>query len=210
MIPEGWEVGTLGHICDVTGGYAFKSNDFSKDGVPVIKIKNIRDDYTVDVEDVVYISPDIANKAEGYLLNDGDLLMAMTGAKVAKFGIVVHFGTQSILNQRVARFTPRVGIKNIWFTYSSLFIDKVIKQVIGAAQGSAQPNVSSDGIKSAELVIPANAVINRYNTIVDGLFELIIHNRKQSQTLAALRDTLLPRLMSGDLRVGDAEEIVEA
>ena len=89
-IPKGWASGTIADISFVKGGYAFKSKNFTDTGFPVIKIKNINSDRTVNTSDVQFIPNEIAEKAENFWLKTGDLIMAMTGATVGKFGLLVQ------------------------------------------------------------------------------------------------------------------------
>jgi type I restriction enzyme S subunit len=114
-IPEGWEIGRLDKITTIQGGFAFKSKDFKDLGNPVIKIKNINTNRTVNSLDVDFVPVEIASKAKRFELNDGDLLMAMTGATVGKFGLLVNMlEMKCLLNQRVARFVPHHRQKP-WF-----------------------------------------------------------------------------------------------
>jgi type I restriction enzyme S subunit len=153
-IPKGWKAGHLCDVCSPQGGFAFRSRDFSAIGYPVIKIKSITTDKDVNINQLDCVSSDIANQAKDYWLNDGDLIMAMTGATVGKFGLVLNpEKAPCLLNQRVARlrsFTKHDG--KVWFTYCVLSEDEIINQVISIADGSAQPNISADGIASAKLV----------------------------------------------------------
>ncbi len=163
-----------------------------------VQIKNIQENRTVDVDDVDYVSDIIANKNSEFTLKNGDLLMAMTGATVGKFGLIVNKKELCLLNQRVARFIPNVG-KNPWFIYCALLNDIFLNQIIERAEGSAQPNVSAGCIKSAKLSVPPDQLIKHFILKVDSLFQNIIQNVQESRTLASLRDTLLPRLLSGEL-----------
>ncbi len=212
LIPKGWKVGTVGDICLVQGGFAYKSKDFTNQGYPVIKIKNINEDRTVNVDDVQYIPENIAYKTKDFWLKDGDLIMAMTGATIGKFGLVVNYSPTipSLLNQRVAKLSPAKNyiIKN-WFIYSTLLQTDVVEQIISIADGSAQPNISATGIMSANLVVPTDEIISIFNNLVNNCFQKILSNRSEFRTLATLRDTLLPKLMSAEIRVKEAEKIME-
>lgn len=212
LIPKGWKVGTLGDICLVQGGFAYKSKDFTNQGYPVIKIKNINEDRTVNVDDVQYIPENIAYKTKDFWLKDGDLIMAMTGATIGKFGLVVNYipTIPSLLNQRVAKLSPAKNsiIKN-WFIYSTLLQTDVVEQIISMADGSAQPNISATGIMSANLVVPSDKIISSFDNLVNNYFQKILSNRSEFRILATLRDTLLPKLMSGEIRVKEAEKIME-
>lgn len=208
LIPEGWMVGCIGDVVSVKGGYAFKSADFQDSGLPVIKIKNIVGDGTVDVSDVQKVSETIASKAQRFALQSGDILMAMTGATIGKVGVFVSENEElAYLNQRVAKFENKsLDQKNTWLAFIAFSNAFMAEQIVNAASGSAQPNISAAGIESTRLVVPSDKlVLSSFNDLVEPLFTGWINNQKTIRTLANLRDTLLPRLISGQLRLPEAE-----
>jgi type I restriction enzyme S subunit len=77
------------------------------------------------------------------------------------------------------------------------------------SHGTAQANVSSEGILSAEVIVPPRPLINMFNRFCSPLLNRILGNHGECRTLAALRDTLLPRLISGKLRREEAKRIVQ-
>ncbi len=210
LVPEGWGVGTIGDLANVKGGFAFKGDSFCDSGVPVIKIKNIVGDGTVDIEGVQYVDIEQAEKSKKFLLDDGDILMAMTGATIGKTGIVVTDSQAPLLNQRVAKFEPKSqDLNNGWLIYTAFQNGFMADQILNAASGSAQANISTSGIESAKLMLPANpSILKAFEDIASTIFSGWIENHKQSKTLSILRDTLLPRLISGQVRLPDIEECV--
>jgi len=210
-IPKGWASGTIADISFVKGGYAFKSKDFTDTGFPVIKIKNINSNRTVNTSDVQFIPNEIAKKAESFWLKTGDLIMAMTGATVGKFGLLVAENKKVyLLNQRVAKFSPISSVSDkIWFVYCFLNQKSTIDYIVNIAEGSAQPNISADSIMATQLVKPSDELINIFNETVDSNLNKMLMNREECLTLEKLRDTLLPKLMSGELRIPDAEMLVD-
>jgi type I restriction enzyme, S subunit len=203
LIPEGWDAGTVGSVTAAKGGYAFKSKQFVDEGNPVIKIKNITSAGTVTTSDCQCVDDDIAKTASRFKLSDGDLLMAMTGATVGKSGIYVSDGRDGYLNQRVARFESKVdSTQPCWFTYNLVNKDSIFEQIVGAAQGSAQPNISSKGIEQVKTVIPTFDLISKYQELVAPLYAKWISNFRENSQLSELRDTLLPKLLSGEIELG--------
>ncbi len=202
LIPEGWEAGSVGSVTTAKGGYAFKSKQFIESGNPVIKIKNITSSGTVNTLDCQCVDDDVANTASRFKLSNGDLLMAMTGATVGKSGIYVSDGRDAYLNQRVARFESKVDSSApCWFTYNLVTKDSIFEQIVGAAQGSAQPNISSKGIEQVKAVIPTRDLISKYQELVSPLYAKWISNFKENSQLSELRDTLLPKLLSGEIEL---------
>ncbi len=206
-IPEGWEAGSIGDVATARGGYAFKGSQFEEYGNPVVKIKNIVGDGTVKLTGTQCVDDAVAETAYRFQLNDGDLVMAMTGATVGKTGLVLTLGEKVLLNQRVAVFQSKYfGSKISWFLFCLFARKDIFDVVVGTAQGSAQPNISSSGIEAVPIVVPAHEVLEQYLSVTDGLFKFWLENNRQSENLSSLRDTLLPKLLSGELSLAVAEE----
>jgi hypothetical protein len=85
--------------------------------------------------------------------------------------------------------------------YLVLCLDSVISKILNTALGSAQPNISSDGIGLTKIIIPSEKVIKAFNDMVSPIFEKILANRRKIHSLSQLRDVLLPKLISGEIRV---------
>lgn len=206
-IPEGWEAGEIGDVTSVRGGYAFKGKDFVTTGNPVIKIKNITSTGTVSTLGCDCIDDELAKPASRFKLSDGDILMAMTGATVGKSGIYVSDGRDGYLNQRVAKFESDIeSSMPCWFTYNLINRGNVFEQIVGAAQGSAQPNISAKGIEQVNTVIPSIPLIKQYQKLVTPLYGQWIAKFKESKQLSELRDTLLPKLLSGEIDLSSMEK----
>ncbi|MCX6113200.1 MAG: restriction endonuclease subunit S [Proteobacteria bacterium] len=149
----GWEVKKLGTMIKLQGGYAFKSDSFQNEGVPIVRISNIDNSY-VDLNDVVYYKEFLIPNE--FVVNKGDVLIAMSGATTGKIGIY-NFNFYSYQNQRVGKFVVYNSKKNDLNFISHLvrserFKNNLQKQI---AQG-AQPNISGKQIESIELDIPVN------------------------------------------------------
>ena len=103
MIPEGWSIKRLDEISNILSGFAFKGEDFQDQGIPVVKIKNITGDNTVNTFDTDFISEKNLNeKIKKYILKNGDIVVAMTGATAGKVGRISGHKIL-LLNQRVAK-----------------------------------------------------------------------------------------------------------
>lgn len=206
MIPKGWEVGKLGDITRVYGGYAFKSKDLKGTTYPVIKIKNIDDSGNVDICNVDYIDEIIAEKASKFQLQDGDLIMAMTGATVGKIGLVNTFNKKIYLNQRVALFRSDTFRNKISYYLYSLLFNKQIKDYIhNLAQGSAQPNISGSQLENISHLLAPKKIIDNYLDFITPFYTSRLANQAINKTLTELRDTLLPKLLSGEIDVSNVE-----
>ena len=208
-IPEGWEVKTIGDYCKSTGGFAFKSSWWTDNGMPVVKIKDIQEDYTINLNDLAFVDISDKNIDDKFKAKPGDVLIAMTGATVGKYAIVPHTEKPLYINQRVGYFN--LGIKpekKLPFLINSLNQKYFRESVFTLATGAAQPNISNEQINNIHLLLPSKEIIELYNKIFEPYYSKILLNQKQNQELSALRDWLLPMLMNGQVKVGEAEEQV--
>lgn len=206
-IPEGWQVKTIGDYCKSTGGYAFKSTWWSEKGEPVVKIKDIQEDYTINTSTITYA--DLSNKVvdEKFRCKPGDVLIAMTGATVGKYGIVPFTDKPLYVNQRVGYFNlGNNPTSKLPFLINSLN-QKYFREVIFIlASGAAQPNISNEQINNIKLIKPPETLIKEYNDNMKPYYDKILNNQKENQKLEKLRDWLLPMLMNGQVTVREAQE----
>ncbi len=201
MIPEGWKVGTLGDYCKVRSGYAFKSSWWTDMGCKIIKIKNISEYGQLDLSDCSYVTPENCAKASEFKAQAGDLIIAMTGATIGKFNIIPKLDVTCYINQRVGKFfLGERPLERLPFVYSLLKSSRTINQIINRGIGSAQPNISSSDIESIKIAYNEK-VINSFNTNLKESFEMFIYKQTENLRLSSLRDTLLPKLMSGEIKV---------
>ncbi|UCG04010.1 MAG: restriction endonuclease subunit S [Candidatus Heimdallarchaeota archaeon] len=200
-IPQGWRIGSIGDIVEIQAGYAFKSKDLLEHGtIGVIKIKNISENF-VDIRDTQYVSREIVTKLDSKLsITSGAILIALTGANAGKMGIVPKTNRNLWLNQRVGMFKERIenGIYFIFFLLSSKKYQRILKRM---AKGTAQPNISGSDIESIEIPLPPEDIIKKFGLIFDPFFQYMINNLHENEKLSDLRDNLLPKLLSGKIRV---------
>jgi len=203
-IPEGWRVGTIGEYCKVRSGYAFKSSWWTDKGVKVIKIKNITTKGNLDMSDCSFVLESNVLKASDFKISTGDVLIAMTGATIGKFCIIPYLQENVYVNQRVGKFfLGNNPLKKLPFLYGTLKQERIIGEIINKGQGSAQPNISSSDIENISIIIPDNQTIDSFNTSLSPLYSLILQNEQEKTALASKRDSLLPKLMSGELKISD-------
>ena len=193
--------GTIGQIVNVQGGYAFKSKDFKLNGNhSVIKIKNITNSI-VNINDTEFIDESVVENLDTrFKISSGDILIAMTGAEIGKLGIVPKTNKNLWLNQRVGLLREKYeGARFI--AYLHLKSEFGYDYIINAASGSAQANISASDIENCPFVQLSENEIKSYSKTISPFFEKIIFNLGQIQTLEKLRDTLLPKLMSGEVKI---------
>ncbi len=180
-LPRGWQWKTIGEVCRVIPGFAFKSKDWADSGIPVIKIKNIKSDCTIDVSNTDCVPPEVVSeKMDKFRLRKGDILIAMTGATAGKVGWLSS-DREFLLNQRVAKLDP-VDIEKRFFwgvisgrRYQDLFFH--------LADGAAQPNMSGKQIENVEIPVPPHQVQLHLASIVSAYDDLIENNTRRIEIL---------------------------
>lgn len=202
-IPKGWEVGKFGDLVKIINGYAFKSidfNNFFSEGI--IKIRNINGTI-VDIVNTDFVSFEVVrNLNDKFKIESGDILIAMTGAEVGKIGVVAKTQKSLWLNQRVGKILPN-NIYHLSYLHTMFNVLNLEEVIRNEAMGSAQPNISSQGIESIKLLIPQTTLINKFSSLFNDKFNLFYDSLAENQELANLRDTLLPKLISGELEVNN-------
>ncbi|MCX8473492.1 MAG: restriction endonuclease subunit S, partial [Sediminibacterium sp.] len=200
-IPSDWEILGIGEVCYVQNGYAFKSNDFKEEGeVGIIKIKNINGN-VVDIEKTDFVDANVVERLDKkFKIESGSLLIAMTGAEVGKIGLVPLTEKNLWLNQRVGMFKEKIAYGNL-FMYLLLSSDTYQTNIQNSALGSAQPNISASAIESIRAIIPTAELIETFGKIVNPMFGKILDNLAENETLKITRDSLLPKLMSGEIDI---------
>ena len=200
-LPEGWEIRKIGDIARIKSGYAFKSEWWSDEGVPVIKIKDIQNN-TVDFSDLSRVSEAHSLLAKNFFVKEGDLLIAMTGATIGKLAIVPFSDEKLVVNQRVGKFflgdDPISTVPFLYCTLQQNWIQELILMVAGS--NAAQPNISPFDIEKIKVIYNED-VVAAFNKKAAVYIAQILLLKKKNQNLTKQRDLLLPRLMSGKLEV---------
>ena len=198
-IPRGWSGGTLSDFASFQNGYAFKTKDWTESGHPVVKIGNVKPGI-IDLSGCSFVARETVNGLERFALRRGDLLVGMTGY-VGETGVVPALDSVAYLNQRVGRISTANGIGDIGYPFC-LVRDPAYKAYAESkAHGSAQANVSGKDLMDYQAVVPDMRVLKLFNAQVGKIINALLSYHQECQSLAALRDTLLPKLLSGELSV---------
>jgi type I restriction enzyme S subunit len=201
-IPKGWKATTLGACIGFRSGFSFKSQDWQESGVPVVKIGSVKPGI-IDLTQVSYVSEEIAQQASRYRLSTGDMLIGMTGY-VGEVGLVPPSDNPPLLNQRVGKFVmAKPGTESLAFWYCTTRQPEFKAFVEARSHGTAQANVSGESIMEFPLVVPPDEILDSFNRDCQPLLDRILSNHGESRTLATLRDTLLPKLLTGELSVAE-------
>ena len=160
----------LGEIIDFKNGFAFKSSLFKKNGIGVLRISNIKLQ-RIDTDDLVYIDPsDYQENLESYVVEPGDILVAMSGATTGKVGIN-DTSNQYYLNQRVGKFVPRNDRVDVRYLFHLLVMNSPVFYAISG--GGAQPNLSSEKLRQLNVFLPPIIDQKKIGEILDKLDKLI-------------------------------------
>ena len=183
-----WETTQLGRVCRIIPGYAFKSRDWQTKGIPVVKIKNISSDNSVDLLSTDFVSESVLTpRLEKFVIKDGDILLAMTGATAGKVGRV-RTNRKVLLNQRVAKIEPIEADPDfIWAVVSSQEYQELFYRL---ADGAAQPNMSGGQIEGVEIPLPSISVQQRIAGILSAYDELIENSQCRIKILESMARAL--------------------
>ena len=201
MIPKGWEIETIGDNFELLGGFAFKSSQYNDEGeYGLVTIKNVQDGKFI--EECANHIADIPNKIKTHcILKSGDILLSLTG-NVGRVCIVSK--GKYLLNQRVSKLISKKDLP-LSYPYFYFRSSQVYKSMLGIAKGTAQLNLSPIETAKLKMIKPNVNILNSVKDIFNNLFSQIVDNNNQVQTLQQTRDTLLPKLLSGELDVSEIE-----
>ena len=149
--PMGWAKYKRSDVCQFESGFAFKSESYKKEGVPLIRISNIKDG-TITTDGCVCIQEVVESR---FHVVKGDLLIALSGATTGKMG-VYDKDDDALLNQRVGNL--RVISKTCFLPeYRNLFMESQTATILEQAWGGAQPNISPNTIIGFDILLPPYA-----------------------------------------------------
>ncbi len=207
-IPKGWEVGRLDELLAELVSGARPKGGAVDEGIPSIGAENIiglgRYDFSKEKFVPLHFFEQL--KSKGASIRPGDVLLYKDGAQI---GRKTYFDRgfphrESAINEHV--FILRA--KHPWmqrFMFFWLDLPSMTSEIISLNSNSAQPGINQAGVRQLPLLLPSPAVVEAFERLVAPLTDEIFEHCKQSRTLAALRDTLLPKLISGELRVRQME-----
>ena len=190
-IPEGWEVKPLDGIADYLNGLALQKFPPESDSewLPVIKIAQLKKGDSVGADHASY---DLKYE---YIVDDGDVLFSWSGS----LEVDIWCGGRGALNQHLFKVTSDNYPKWFYFYWTKHHL--LHFKAIAAGKAVTMGHIQRKHLTEALCVIPQQAIMERLDEIVAPLLDKQIENRKESRTLGVMRDTLLPKLLSGELRI---------
>ncbi|MBI5780820.1 MAG: restriction endonuclease subunit S [Rhodocyclales bacterium] len=197
--PEGWNERPLDEIADFLNGLAlqkFPATD-PDDSLPVIKIAELRSGVSAKSDRA---SREVPPK---YVIKDGDFLFSWSGSLLAKFWTE----GEGALNQHLFKVTSERY--PMWFVSHWVYHHLEEFKAIAASKATTMGHIQRGHLKAAMTICPPDDVLERMGIVMAPLVEQAIQNELESRTLAHLRDTLLPKLISGELRIADTAAFME-
>ena len=185
---EGWKEADIYSIANIIYGSPFASKLFNteKNGKPIIRIRDLKDQHS-DV-----YTPE--ERDDAYLIQPKDIVVGMDG----EFRPYIWGSEPGWLNQRVCVFENKRP-KGKAFLYFSI---KPLLDVVEKTQvATTVIHIGKKDFDKFQIILPTEDILDRFDELTDPLFNQIVANRLENQRLAELRDTLLPRLMNGELKI---------
>ena len=188
---ESWEEKPLSEIAVFLNGLACQKYPPTNaiDKLPVLKIRELKDGFTDNSD---WASTDIPDK---YFVSNGDVIFSWSASLLVK----IWDGTDCILNQHLFKVTSELYPKWFYYLWSKYHLDQF--KAIARAHATTMGHIKRGDLDEAMVFIPPEETLEQMDKTFDPIIDKMISNNKQLTALTKLRDTLLPKLMSGEVRV---------
>jgi type I restriction enzyme S subunit len=203
--PKGWGVRPIGDLAEVVGGStpSTKVTAFWEDGEHFWATPKDLSSLATPVllETGRKISDAGLSQIGSGLLPPGTVLLSSR----APIGYLVISEIPVAINQGFIAMLPKEGASNLFLLY---WAAQAQEQIVSRANGSTFLEISKSNFRPIRVITPPSAVIAAFDKQVRPLYARVVSNERETRTLAALRDALLPKLLSGEIRVGAAMQVV--
>ena len=203
-IPKGWTVVDLSGEIDFLEGPGLRNWQYRDEGMKFLNIRCIVDG-DLDIAKANAISREEFEKTyKHFALCEDDIVISTSGT-LGRLAIVGSDHLPVMLNTSIIRMCGRapIGLAYVWgFLQTNYFLE----EMFALAVGSVQLNFGPMHLRKIRMTRPPDHVLRGFERTAQPLIRRVLHNRQESRALAALRDTLLPKLISGDLRLRDTEQ----
>lgn len=188
---EDFRITSLSNIANFLNGLACQkyppSNNIDK--LPVLKIRELNNGISKDCD---WATSDIKSE---YIVKSGDVIFSWSGSLLVK----IWNGEDCVLNQHLFKVTSQTYPKWFYFFWCKYHLKEFI--IISESHATTMGHIKRSDLDAAEVLIPSDKRLQEMSYIMNPLWEKYITNQTQIRTLEKLRDTLLPKLMSGEVRV---------
>lgn len=195
-LPDGWKQASLIDVADYLNGLAMQKYRPTADetGIPVLKIKELRQGCCDNNSEMC--SPNIKSE---YIIHDGDVIFSWSGSLLVDFWCGGICG----LNQHLFKVSSSKYDKWFYYAWTKHHLDRFI--AVAADKATTMGHIKRDELAKAEVLIPTEADYNRIGALLQPIYDLIIANRIENKKLAETRDSLLPKLMSGEIDISEVD-----
>jgi type I restriction enzyme S subunit len=189
-IPEGWAVRSFAALAEYVNGYAFGPEDWGSDGIPIVKIKELKNGVT---DETPRYAGDLGPK---YKIHDGDLLFSWS----ADLDAYLWTGGYSWLNQHLFRVDPTPDIPTSFLFHA---LRERMPEFRSRAQGTTMRHIKRSALRQVTCVVPPEPLRHQMAELVAPVDQLALELVRATRSLRTTRDLLLPRLISGEIDVTD-------
>jgi type I restriction enzyme S subunit len=200
-IPVGWKVKAIGDV-SVSNRKSI-GKDYAHPEIEYVDISSVEPGRITSTS--VYSLAEAPSRAKR-LVRDGDTIWSCVRPNRRSYAIILEPTDNLVVSTGFVTLTATEVPFS--FLYLSVTTSQFVEYLTLRADGAAYPAVRPDTFESAKVTIPAKSIANRFHEIVEPILRTIAANDRQATTLADLRDTLLPRLIAGKLRVPEAEAML--
>ena len=197
-IPWGWRIVPLDEIANFLNGVASqKYPPTDDDSLPVIKIAELRSGITDKTGR--------ANTTMGskFIVDNGDVLFSWSGSLMVK----LWCNGQGVLNQHLFKVTSEEYPKWFFYFWTKQYLPDF--QAIAADKATTMGHIKRHHLSDAQVVLPPNPVIQKGSEVITPLIDALVANEIQDRKLIDIRDALLPKLLSGEVRIKDPSKFTE-
>lgn len=196
-IPCGWEVKDFEELADIQTGFAFKSDEYTEKGCRVVRTTNIKYGY-VQNDGLIHLPAEYYDmpQFEKYRFSCFDTVLVMIGSNVGKIGLITERNLPALENQNMWRFRAFPDVSPVFVHFQTR---KINGEVRGCSSGSARDFYRKDLFKKAKCVCPPPEVFCKFDALSMPLFSQISLYLAENEKLAKIRDTLIPKLITGEL-----------
>ena len=204
-IPRGWEVTPAYEVADFINGSSFKSQYFSdeNEGLPIVKIAEIKNGISEQTKFTTQEMP------EKYLINDGAILFSWSGNPDTSIDTFIWTGGKGWLNQHIFNVVLHKASDKTFVYYLLKYLKPIFTEIARDKQTTGLGHITVKDMKRIYTIKPSDLILEVFGLHSNSIFERWYQNLCSSRELTKLRDTLLPKLMSGEIRIPDALALVE-
>ncbi|GEK88625.1 type I restriction enzyme, S subunit [Alkalibacterium putridalgicola] len=196
-LPKGWQVNSLENIATFKNGIAMQKfrPETKQDSLPVLKIKELRANKTDSSSDRCAV--DIPKEV---LIENGDIIFSWSGSLLVE----VWTGGTAGLNQHLFKVSSNKYNKWFYYYWTKFFLNQFV--AIARDRATTMGHIKRSHLKEAKVLIPDDVTLGEMDKVMNPIVSKIINLGVQNKKLEELRDTLLPKLMSGEIRIEEAVE----